>query len=54
MKDKNREELQRAVGIVEGVSFCVSKEGQDALCTAIEIIDEVLRDEEATTYETSI
>ena len=53
MKDKNREALERASGIIEGVSYFVSEKGQDALCTVIEVIDNVLKDEEATTHETS-
>ncbi len=46
MKAKNREELQRAVGIIEGVSYGAGKRIQDALCTALEVIDQVLMSEE--------
>ena len=51
MKDKNREALERASGIIEGVSYFVSGKWKGALCTVIEAIDNVLKDEEETQYE---
>ena len=50
MKLENREEMQRAIGIVEGVSFGVNDAAQDALAFAIEILDKVLENEPATDY----
>ena len=50
MKIENREEMQRAIGIVEGVSFGVKGAAQDALALAIEILDKVLENEPAADY----
>ena len=46
MTQNNRESIQRAVGIIEGVSFVVSEKVQDALVVVIEILDAVLEKEE--------
>jgi len=46
MKQKNRKAIQRALGIIEGVWFCVSDGAQAGLTTAIEMIETVLEDEE--------
>lgn len=46
MTQKNRESLQRAIGIIEGASFGASAKVQDALALACEIIDSILDDEE--------
>ena len=45
MTQENREILQRAVGIVEGVSFVLDKAEQEALAIALELIDKVLESE---------
>ena len=50
MKLENREEMQRAIGIVEGVSFGVKGAAQDALTVAVEILDEVLKNEPINEY----
>lgn len=42
----NRENMQRAVGIVEGVAFVSSKEMQEALFMAAEMLHGVLKEEE--------
>lgn len=47
MKQRNREELQRAIGIIEGVSYSIVGGGQDALSFALEMLDAILRDEPA-------
>ena len=46
MTHENRETLQRALGIIEGISYCVSAEAQDGLATATEMIVFVLQEEE--------
>lgn len=46
MTAENRETLQRALGIIEGASYGASSKVQDALATACEMIDCVLREEE--------
>ena len=46
MTRNNRENLQRAIGIIEGISYSAGTRVQDALCTACEILDDILRDEE--------
>lgn len=45
MKQKNKKNIQRALGIIEGVWFCVSDGAQIGLTTAIEMIETVLEDE---------
>lgn len=38
MSVKDKEMLQRAIGIVEGVAFCIPKEAADGLFAACEIL----------------
>lgn len=45
MTQENREKMQRAIGIIEGVSWLLETNTQDALCAAVEILDEVLESE---------
>lgn len=45
MKSESRESIQRAIGIIEGISYTVGSRAQDALSTALEIIDAVLAEE---------
>lgn len=45
MTQKNRENLQRAIGIIEGASYSASPRVQDALVLACEILDSVADDE---------
>lgn len=47
MKRNNRETLQRAIGIIEGASYSAKSNVQDALATALEMLDDVLDDETA-------
>ena len=46
MTQNNRETMQRAIGIIEGASYGANSRVQDALITAVEMLDEVLKDEE--------
>lgn len=46
MKAVNREVLNRAVGIIEGASYCAAQRVTDALALALELIDSVIRDEQ--------
>ena len=43
---KNRETMQRALGIIEGASYGTNARVQDALALAVELLDSVLNDEE--------
>ena len=45
MKQKNRESLERAAGILDGLSLVI-KDGSEALVFALNIINAVLKDEE--------
>lgn len=45
MTQENRETMQRAMGIIDGVSFCASTRVQDALALATEMIDSVMKSE---------
>ena len=45
MTQENRETMQRAMGIIEGVSFGASDSVQNALALATELIDSVLNSE---------
>ena len=45
MTQNNRENLQRAIGIIEGASFGASPKVQDALALACEILDSIADDE---------
>lgn len=51
MTRENRETMQRAIGIIEGASYGANSSVQDALCTALEMLDEVLKDEEKSERE---
>lgn len=46
MKRKNRERVERAIGIIEGISWVSNDETSNALTTVCEILDAVLLDEE--------
>jgi hypothetical protein len=46
MKLKNIETMQRAIGIIEGASYGASSSVQDALITAVEMLDTVVNDED--------
>lgn len=46
MKLKNRSTLERAAGIVDGVSYAVDERLADILAAVVEMIDAVLIDEE--------
>jgi hypothetical protein len=46
MTRNNRESMQRAIGIIEGVSWGASQRVIDALSTAAEILDAILNDKE--------
>lgn len=47
MTQKNKESMQRAIGILEGVSWMIENNNlQDAICTACEILDAVFNSEE--------
>lgn len=47
MKQKNREALERAAGILDGLSLVIKLDGGcEALVVALDIIDAVLSDEE--------
>lgn len=45
MEKINREYIQRAIGIIEGVSFGVKSNIQDALAVAINLLESILDDE---------
>lgn len=45
MKNKNRELIQRALGIIEGISYTIESKQCEALINAVEIIDMALKDE---------
>lgn len=46
MTQNNRETLQRAIGIIEGISYAAGSRVQDALAIACDMLDSVLKDEE--------
>lgn len=46
MRHDNRETMQRAIGIIEGASYGVNTRVQDALITAVEMLDAILNDKE--------
>lgn len=46
MTPKNRATMERAIGIIEGVAWTSEEKISEALFTACEILDAVLRDEE--------
>lgn len=46
MTFNNRETMQRAIGIIEGVSWGASQRVVDALSVAAEMLDAILNDKE--------
>lgn len=44
MTINQKETIQRAVGIIEGVSYFVNEKASEALVTAVEMLDGVLAD----------
>lgn len=46
MTQNNRETMQRAIGIIEGVSWGAPQRVGDALAVACEMLDAILNDEE--------
>lgn len=46
MNQKNRETMQRAIGLVEGVAWVSDEKQSDALMAAVEMLDTVMKDEE--------
>lgn len=46
MKLKNKETMQRAIGIIEGVSWSADQKIADALVAVVEMLDSVLESEE--------
>lgn len=46
MKNDNRETMQRAIGIIEGVLCAVSESVQDTLLIAVEMLDDVMSKED--------
>lgn len=46
MSNENRETIQRALGILEGVAYGAAERVQDAIALAVDMISEVL-DKEA-------
>ena len=47
MTAEQREILQRAIGIIEGVSCVVGRGAGDALCNAVEMLDSILEEDKA-------
>ena len=45
MKQESRETMERAIGIIEGVSFGAACRVQDALAMVVDMLDGVLNDE---------
>ena len=45
MKRKNIENMERALGILDGLSFVVPSQTSDALVCALEMLNEILEDE---------
>ena len=46
MTQENRETMQRAIGIIDGVSWAVSENVQEALVNAMEMLEAVLKSDE--------
>jgi hypothetical protein len=46
MKENNRETMQRAIGIIDGVSWVTEEKVAEALVSAMEMLDAILNDEE--------
>ena len=51
MKHSNRETMQRAIGIIEGVAWIADEKQSDALFSVVEMLDSVLNSEEGATDE---
>lgn len=47
MTNENRILMERAIGIIEGVCYCVVPTVHQALSVALEMLDEVVKDEES-------
>ena len=45
MKRENRDTIQRALGVIEGIWFAVPQDAKDALTLAVEMIDGALQQE---------
>lgn len=45
MKQESRETMERAIGIIEGVSFGAATRVKDALAEVVDLLDGVLNDE---------
>lgn len=45
MTQENRENMHRAIGIIEGVSWCADDKIADALVTVCEILSAVMKSE---------
>lgn len=45
MKQKNRETMQKAIGVIEGLSWLVDSKTSEALFTVYEMLDTVMKDE---------
>lgn len=46
MTQENRENMHRAIGIIEGVAWCADDKVADALCVVCEILSAVMQSEE--------
>lgn len=46
MKKENRETMERAMGIVDGISFVVEEKPAEALITALEMMELVMKKED--------
>ena len=46
MKSKNIDTIQRALGVIDGISFVVKDDVANALAMAVEMIEGALTDEE--------
>ena len=40
--------LQRAIGIIEAISYVAGNDAGDALCNAVEMLDSILEEDKAT------
>jgi hypothetical protein len=47
MTPEQREKIQRAIGMIEGITYYVEDIDSDALCNAIELLDSILEDDKA-------
>lgn len=46
MTDENKSTMERAIGIIEGLSYGVEERIQDALLTVCEMLENILRKEQ--------